>query len=140
MFATGIAIRPLGYPDQRNIRDSHLFKRFSRSTHLPLAAVDQHQIGPFPLAAVRVFLFRARKTAFKHFAHHREIIARSGIGVLDIEFAIVGFAIAFGPGHHHRAHCIGAGDMAIIVYLDPVGQIVELEQIRHFAHDLSLAR
>src|SRR5690348_14346730 len=45
-LAPGVAVGPLGHRDQRHIANPHSSERLLRRSELPLAAVDQHKIGP----------------------------------------------------------------------------------------------
>src|SRR3546814_15024514 len=71
--------------------------------HLPLAAVNQHQIGPFALRPFGIFLQRACEAALEHLAHHREIVAGLRLGALDVELAIGALDPALRPRDDHRS-------------------------------------
>src|SRR5215217_5183418 len=45
-LAAGVAVAPLGDADEGHIVDADLRQRFARGLELPLAAVDEHEVGP----------------------------------------------------------------------------------------------
>src|SRR3954454_16752729 len=45
-LAAGVAVAPLGDADEGHIVDADLRQRFARRLELPLAAVDEHEVGP----------------------------------------------------------------------------------------------
>ena len=129
-------VRALGNADQRHVLDAQFLQRVAYARHLALAAIDQHQIGPHAPFTIRVFLHRAGEAAAHHFAHHGEVVVR--LGALDVELAILVLDEAFRPRHHHRAHGLGALDMAVVVDFDAGGNVGEFKELRHLAHDLRL--
>jgi len=139
-FAPGVAVRPLGDADHHHILDTDLFQRIPRGAHLPLAAVDQHKVGPFALFAVRIFLLGAGEAPLEHFAHHREIVSGCDVRILDVELTIGILAETLRPRDDHAPDHVGALDMAVVVNLDPVRHRVQFEQVDHFPHDPGLGR
>ena len=66
---------PLAMPTIAHIADAELVEHALRDAELPLAAIDQHQIGPAALLALGVLLQGAGEAAQQHLAHHRVIVA-----------------------------------------------------------------
>src|ERR1700751_1381150 len=77
-LSPGIAVRTLGDPDDRHVRDAELFEDALCDVELPLAAINQDEIGPCTSVAVRVLLERAAEAPQQHLAHHRIIVAAGG--------------------------------------------------------------
>src|SRR5271156_205660 len=73
-FPPGIAVRPLRDPDDCDAADAEFFEDTSGDIELPLAAVDQDQIGPGPPVALRILFDGAGEAAHQDLAHHRIII------------------------------------------------------------------
>ncbi len=124
-------MRPLGNRYQGHILDSQLLQRVAHRAHLALAAIDQHQVGPHAVLAFRIFLQRAGKAALHDLAHHAEVVV--GPGGADVELAVLVLDEAFGAGNDHRAHGLGALDVAVVVNLDPARHLGQFEELGQFA-------
>jgi hypothetical protein len=74
-FPPGIAVGPLCDPSDCDIGNTELFEDAAGDIELPLAAVDQDQIGPGAPVAFRILFDGARETAQQNLTHHRIIIA-----------------------------------------------------------------
>ncbi len=61
-----------------------------------------------------------------------------GLGGADVEPAIAALVEALRPGDDHRAERIGAGDVAVVVDLDPLGHLLEPERGRHALEQAAL--
>ncbi len=131
-------MRSLGHPDQADVLDPQFLQHPARRVQLSAPAIDQHQIGPDPLVAIRVLLLRASKAALEHLAHHREIIV--GRRAPDVELAILALAEPFRPRDDHRADRAGPLNMGVVVNLDPVGRFGQTEQVGDVAQILRLRR
>src|SRR5207249_10383658 len=73
----GVAVGPLGDPCDRHIIDTEFGQDLLRRAELPLAAIDQHEIGPHAALALGILLEDAAEAAAQHLAHHRVIVAAS---------------------------------------------------------------
>ncbi len=161
----GIPVRSLGNADQRNVGDPEAFKRFTCGGQLPLAAVDQHQVGPgghFHHGRIRqavavfvllrgnrigfdfrcgqctfVFLQKPGEPARQDFAHHAVVVPGDQVFRLDVELAVMGLRKAFGTRDDHAADRIGAHDVRVVVDLDPPWRE---GQVEGFGHALQQAR
>ena len=133
-------MRALGDADHRHVVNAGVLHHFADRRQLSLAAIDQQQVRPFAALPVGVFLLQPGEAAFKHLAHHPEIVARGGLRPLDVELAIAVLAEAFGPGDDHRAGRVGAHDVAVVVDLDALRHVGQLERIGQLAQDLALRR
>ncbi len=157
-LAAGVAVGALGDRDQRHVVDAEIGEHRARGRKLARAAVDEHEVGPGAAFALGVFLDRALEAPRQHLAHHAEIVAcrdgafgrrRAGLALgprrlrrrgLDVELAIGRFHEAFRPGHHHRAHRVGALDVAVVVDLDALGRRLEAKRVGHALQHLALRR
>ena len=75
-LASGIAFGALGHPHQRHLAQNAQFaEHLLGDRHLPLAAVDDHQLRPVALLAVGILLQGPGEPAGQHLAHHGEIVA-----------------------------------------------------------------
>ena len=85
---------------------------------LPLAAVDQHADRAIRPLAIGILLQRAREAALQHLAHHREIVARRGIGRLMLNLRYWLLRNPSGPATTIAPSAVGALDMAVVVDFD----------------------
>ena len=129
-FAARVAVRPLGHRrDLDLIRQAKFLEHGIGRGELAGAAVDQHEVGRGPSVQVALVLGELAETPRQHLAHHGVVVAGGQILALHVELAVLPFDEAFGSGDDHRADRVGAGDMAVVVDLDPLGRLVEIEQL-----------
>src|SRR5689334_22546489 len=74
-LAPGIAVWPLGDRHDRDVGDAEFSEHALGDAELPLAAVDEHEIGPPSLVALWVLAERPAEAALQHLAHHRVVVA-----------------------------------------------------------------
>ncbi len=73
----------------------------------------------------------AFEAARQHFAHHGVVVAGRGVGRLDVELAVGAFDEALGPRDDHGADRIRAGDVAVVINLDPARAFRQSETFLH---------
>ena len=61
-FLAGIAILALGDTDEGHIRDAEFGKDFRHRRNLPGTTINQQQVGPVAIAAIRIFFQQAFET------------------------------------------------------------------------------
>src|SRR5947209_10485333 len=83
-LAPGVAVGSLGDRRDRHVVDAELGKHALRNVELPLAAIDQHEIGPAAPIAFGILFQRPREPTLQHLAHHRVVVTASKAGVLAI--------------------------------------------------------
>ena len=76
LAALAAVVRALGDADHRHVVDPGILHHLADRGQLPLAAVDQQQVGPLAALPVGILLLEPRKAALQHLAHHPEIVAR----------------------------------------------------------------
>ena len=144
MLAPGVAVGALGDSHQRHILHPQIGEDLAGDGQLSRPAIDQHQIGtpPFGIRRARsdFVLDQAGEAAGQHFAHHGVIVAGREFGGLDVEFAILVFLEAFGPGHDEGADGMRALDMGIVIDLDAARRRVQAEHLGHAFQQLASGR
>ena len=73
------------------------------------------------------------ETAFQNLTHHGEIVAGRKLGRADVEFAVLTFAKALGPGDDHGTDRIGTLNMAVVVNLDAARHCRQAESLGQLA-------
>ena len=139
VLAAGVAVRALGDGHQGHVLHPQLAGHLQHGVELAAAAVDQHQVRPVAAGAVGILAHQAGEAPGHHLAHHGVVVAGGQIAGLDVELAVLALLEAVRAGHHHGAHGVGAGDMAVVVHLDAPGRAVQVEHVGQLAQQLGLA-
>src|SRR5215208_572239 len=133
MLPAGVAVQSLCYAGDRKPVQAQILQNGPDCRYLPLAAIDQDQIGAelgFGLGcrlSFRLLLEQPGEAAGEHLAHHAEIIAKRARFAAHVEFAVLVFDEAFGPRDDHGTHGLGTLDVGIVEDLDPPGPGVQTE-------------
>ena len=139
MFAAGVAVRALGHGHQGHVLHPQLAGHLQHGGKLAAAAVDQHQVGPVAAGPVGILAHQAGEAPGHHLAHHGVVVAGGQVLGLDVELAVLALLETVRSGHHHGAHGVGAGDVAVVVHLDAPGRAVQVEHVGQLAQQLGLA-
>jgi len=69
-------------------------------------------------------------------AHHRVVVI--GLRRLDIELAVLVLEEPVRPRDDHRAHRLGALNVAVVVDFDPLRRLGQFQELRQLAQDFCL--
>jgi hypothetical protein len=128
-FAAGIALGALGDGGDGDVGHAQFFGDLHHGRQLPLAAIDQDQVGHG--CAFLALPDQARQAATQHGLHHREIIVGGRVVALHVEAAIMVFLKAVRSRHDHRAQRVRALDMRVVIDLDALGDVLQFENPLH---------
>ena len=82
LLQAGLALLALGHADQRDVPEPQFLEDAARARHLPLAAVDEDQVGELALPRHHFPV-----TPVQDFAHRAVVVARSH--ALDVVVAVL---------------------------------------------------
>ena len=141
LLTSRITVGALGDGNDTDVADPEIIHHLEHRTQLPLAAVNQQQVGPVAARPVGIFLQGTLEPAPDHLAHHRKIVATGdGLDAIlpDVELAIGRLVEAFGAGDDHPADGMTTLNVRIVVDLDAFRCGFKLEQFANFAKKAAL--